>query len=121
MLSPTVFHIALNTPVEPVKWIPASSGLARTGSPIALPRPYTRLITPGGRPAASKIRITKYAEYEAVEAGFQITVLPISAGDADRLPPIAVKLNGVTANTKPSSGRYSMRFHTPCDERGCSS
>ena len=30
-------------------------------------------------------------------AGFQITVLPISAGAAARLPPIAVKLNGETA------------------------
>ena len=33
---------------------------------------------------------------------------------------MAVKLNGVTANTKPSSGRYSIRFHTPGPETGCS-
>ena len=38
-------------------------------------------------------------------AGFQSTVLPISAGAVERLPPIAVKLNGVTAYTNPSSGR----------------
>ena len=30
-----------------------------------------------------------------------------------------MKLNGVTANTKPSSGRYSIRFETPGGEKGC--
>jgi hypothetical protein len=34
---------------------------------------------------------------------------------------MAVKLKGVTAKTKPSSGRYSMRFHAPGDDIGCSS
>jgi len=48
-------------------------------------------------------------------------VLPISAGLVGRLPPIAVKLNGVTAKTKPSSGRYSSLFQTPGEEFGCSS
>ncbi len=47
-------------------------------------------------------------------------VLPISAGLAVRFAPIAVKLNGLTAKTKPSSGRYSIRFQTPGDETGCS-
>jgi hypothetical protein len=54
-------------------------------------------------------------------AGFQITVLPISAGEVERFPPIAVKLNGLTASTNPSSGRYSSLFHVPCAEIGCSS
>jgi hypothetical protein len=49
----------------------------------------------------------------AVEAGFHTTVLPHRAGAVGRLPAIEVKLKGVTANTKPSSGRYSSRFHTP--------
>ena len=62
----------------------------------------------------------KYAEYAAVDAGFQTTVLPISAGDVVRLPPMAVKLNGLTAKTKPSSGRYSMRFQNAGRGRGCS-
>jgi hypothetical protein len=43
------------------------------------------------------------------------------AGELGRFPAMAVKLNGVTANTKPSSGRYSMRFHVPGEEVGCSS
>src|SRR5215218_8467541 len=63
----------------------------------------------------------QYDDTAAVDAGFQTTVLPISAGEVGRLPAIAVKLNGVTANTKPSSGRYSIRFHVPGTETGCSS
>ena len=54
----------------------------------------------------------------AVDAGFHTTMLPISAGELGRLPAIAVKLNGETANTNPSSGRYSSRFQTPGDEIG---
>ncbi len=52
--------------------------------------------------------------------GFHTTVLPMSAGELGRLPAMAVKLNGVMAVTKPSSGRYSMRFHAPGTEFGCS-
>jgi hypothetical protein len=43
------------------------------------------------------------------------------AGAVVRFAPIAVKLNGLTARTKPSRGRYSSRFHTPAEEVGCSS
>ena len=31
-----------------------------------------------------------------------------------------VKLKGLTAKTKPSSGRYSIRFQIPVGEYGCS-
>ena len=62
MLSPTVFHIDWNTAVEPVKWMPASSGERSTASPISAPDPSTMLITPGGRPAASSSFIRKYVE-----------------------------------------------------------
>ena len=61
------------------------------------------------------------AESAWVEAGFQTTVFPIRAGDVVRLAPIAVKLNGLIASTKPSRARYSILFHTPADEAGCSS
>ena len=44
----------------------------------------------------------------------------MSAGTVGRLPAMAVKLNGVIAETKPSSGRQSIRFHSPGAERGCS-
>ena len=68
-------------------------------------------MTPGGRPAASSRRRIWSALSIALDAGFQITVLPINAGAVGRLPAIEVKLNGVTAYTKPSSGRYSIWFH----------
>ena len=45
----------------------------------------------------------------------------MSAGVEERFPPMQVKLNGLTAKTKPSSGRYSMRFQIPVGECGCSS
>jgi hypothetical protein len=61
-----------------------------------------------------------HAEYAAVDAGFHRTVFPIRATDVGRFPAIDVKLKGVTAKTNPSSGRYSMRFHTPGGESGCS-
>src|SRR5215211_5885531 len=118
---PIVRQIDWNTPVDPVKWTPASSGLARAASPISAPGPNTRLITPGGRPASSSRRSVYHADSAAVEAGFHTTVLPISAGDVVRFAPIAVKLNGLIAKTNPSSGLYSNRFQTPGDESGCSS
>src|SRR5262245_22951473 len=121
MFPPIVRQIEWKTDVEPVKWTPASSGLASAGSPISAPGPKTRLITPGGSPASSSTRIVYQAERACVDAGFQTTVLPISAGEDVRLAPIAVKLNGLIANTNPSSGRYSIRFQTPGDEIGCSS
>ena len=55
------------------------------------------LITPGGRPAATSSSYVKWAANCWVGLGFQITVLPSSAGAVGRLPAMAVKLNGVTA------------------------
>src|SRR2546423_7368988 len=103
MFSPTVFHIHWNTGVEPVKWTPARSRWASAVAPISAPEPWTRLITPGGSPASSNRRSVYQAESAAVDAGFQTTVLPISAGEDVRFAPIAVKLNGLTAKTNPSS------------------
>ena len=53
-------------------------------------------------------------------AGFHTIALPIKAGELVRFAAIAVKLNGDTAKTNPSRGRYSMRFQMPGDEIGCS-
>ncbi len=52
MFSPTVFHIPLKVPVEPVKWMPPSAGLASATRPTSLPLPGTKLITPSGSPAS---------------------------------------------------------------------
>src|SRR4051794_28214059 len=120
MLLPTAFQRCWKVPVEPVKWMPASSGCGTATSDTAPPLPVTRLMTPGGRPAASSSRIVQCAASCCVGDGFHTTVLPISAGATGRLPAMAVKLNGVIARTKPSSGRWSIRFQTPGDETGCS-
>ena len=72
---------------------------------------------PRGRPAASRTCISTDAASCWVVAGFQTTVLPMSAGAVGRLPAIEVKLKGVMASTKPSSGRESIRFHTPGGDR----
>ena len=50
---------------------------------------------------ALRLRLAPFLAYSAVSAalwaGFQTTALPMSAGAVGRLPPIAVKLNGVMA------------------------
>jgi hypothetical protein len=51
------------------------------------------------------MRTITSALYTALSAGFQIATLPSIAGAVGRLPAMAVKLNGVIAYTKPSSGR----------------
>src|SRR2546423_165723 len=111
MCSPTVGRRWRKVAVEPVKWIPARSGWTSAASETACPLPVTMLTTPGGRPAASSSCMRKCAENCWVGLGFQTTVQPISAGAVGRLPAIEVKLNGVIARTKPSSGRWSSRFH----------
>ena len=83
--------------VEPVKWIPARSGCASATSETATPSPGSRLITPGGSPAACSSCMVKCAANCWVGLGFQSTVLPSSAGALGRFPAIAVKLNGVMA------------------------
>ena len=97
MFSPTVFHRRWNVGVEPVKWMPARSRSGSSTFETARPSPCTRLMTPGGRPAASSSAIVQCAESAWVGEGFHTTTLPISAGAVGRLPPMAVKLNGVIA------------------------
>ena len=104
--------------MEPVKLRPAKCSLAIAWEATSWPLPWTRLITPGGRPASSKTRITTSLLTADFSEGFQTTVLPVSAGVEGRFPAIAVKLNGVTASTKPSSPRWSITFHWPGDEAG---
>jgi hypothetical protein len=105
MFAPTSRHRCWKVAVDPVKWMPASRGSASTTSDTAMPSPVTRLMTPGGSPAASSSCIVRYAAKVCVGEGFHTTVLPIRAGALGRFPAIAVKLNGVMAYTKPSSGR----------------
>ena len=80
-----------------MKCTPARAGWFKATSEIAAASPGTRLTTPGGRPASCRSCISQCADSIAVDAGFQMTVLPMSAGAVGRLAPMAVKLNGVTA------------------------
>lgn len=72
-------------------------GSSSTTSEIALPWPVTRLMTPGGMPDSSSRRIVTSAERLCVIDGFQMTVLPMSAGAVGRFPAMDVKLKGVIA------------------------
>jgi len=105
--------IPLKTSVLPVKWIPAKLGELIRTSPMPLPEPGTKLITPSGKPASCKTLNTTQLDRIAVEAGFQRTtlpkgviyeglVLPIIAGEVDKFAPMAVKLKGEIATTYPS-------------------
>src|SRR5438445_10862000 len=98
--------------------MPARSGEASAGSPTSAPAPGTMLMTPGGSPADSRMSMMTWAAYTAVEAGFQTTVLPMIAGAVGRLPPIEVKLNGVTSKAKPSIGRWTTGFQLQVYELG---
>jgi len=84
-------------PVEPVKWMPPSSGLDSRTSLISEATPGMKLITPGGSPAASRSFITYQDPSTPVVEGFQTATFPMSAGDVVRLAPMAVKLNGLMA------------------------
>ena len=97
MFVPMVFHMLLKTSVLPVKCRPARSGWFKATSEIAAASPGTRLTTPGGSPASCSSFRSQCADSIAEDAGFQTTVLPMSAGAVGRLAPMAVKLNGVTA------------------------
>jgi hypothetical protein len=114
-----VRHISWKTAVDPVKWMPAKSGWASTGSPTSRPAPGRKFTTPGGSPASSRSCRRCQPERTAVVAGFQSTTLPMMAGAVGRLAAMAVKLKGVTAKTNPSSGRCSTRFQIPGEETGC--
>src|SRR5437667_219883 len=115
MLRPTVSHIAWNVVVEPVKWIPARSGEASAGSPTSAPAPGTRLVTPGGRPAASRIPMMQWAAYTAVQAGCQTPGSPLIAAAAGRMPPTEDKLNGVTPPADPRARPLAGRRQRSID------
>jgi hypothetical protein len=105
---------------EPVKCSPANIGCASTGPLTVEPCPGMKLITPGGRPASINTCISTQLDRIDVLAGFHSVVFPISATDVFRFDAIAVKLNGVTVKTKPSSDRYSIRFSSSGPECGWS-
>jgi len=89
----------------PVKLIPARSGELVIDWPKTGPSDVTKLITPGGRPQSLRTLNRIYVDRTVMSDGFHTTTLPIRAGAVARLPPIAVKLKGEIAATKPSRPR----------------
>ncbi len=88
-----------------MKCTPARARWRNATAETAAPSPVTILITPGGRPAAASNDMVWWAASCWAGEGFQTTVLPMIAGAVGRFAATEVKLNGVTARTKPSSGR----------------
>ncbi len=105
--------------MDPVKCIPAMYSWEVTILPARLPRVGRKLITPWGSPASLRTSIMYQLESTAVVAGFHTAVFPMRAGAVGRLAAMEVKLKGVTANTNPSRGLYSMWLIWPWSEDGC--
>src|SRR5262249_22816291 len=64
------------TSVDPVNDTTGTSAPAESASPTSPPPPVTRLTTPGGTPASSRI-LTKFSAESGVSvAGLKTTVLP---------------------------------------------
>ncbi len=75
---------ATSTParVEPVIETMSMSGWAAMAAPTTGPSPCTRLKTPGGRPAASRISAKIWPEKGAISEGFKTTVQPTASAGA---------------------------------------
>ena len=61
---------------EPVNEIAATSGEATIASPTTAPRPITRLKTPAGTPASSRILASAQAQPGTRSAALNTTQLP---------------------------------------------
>src|SRR5207244_11437262 len=96
-------------PVEPVKEMPCTRGSLTSTSPTSLPLPVTRLSTPPGRPASSKISTSLVAMIGVSEAGLNTTALPpITAGKIFHDGIAIGKFQGVMHATTPSGNRAVM-------------
>src|SRR5690625_959341 len=67
---------------SPVNEIRGTSGCLTNASPADSPNPLTRLNTPWGRPASSKIPAHKEADKGVNSAGFNTTVFPVANAGA---------------------------------------
>ncbi len=91
---------------EPVKLMPATSGLVTIVSPTTEPRPITRLNTPAGKPAFARISAIAHAQPGTRSAGFMTTVLPYASAGAIFHAGIAIgKFHGVMRPMTPSGSR----------------
>ena len=68
--------------VEPVNETMSMSGCEARAVPTVGPSPFTRLNTPGGTPAASRISANRIALNGAISEGFKIIVQPAASAGA---------------------------------------
>ena len=68
--------------LSPVNEMRGTSGCRTSASPASSPRPFTRLKTPLGSPASSKIPAQSEADSGVNSAGFSTTVLPVASAGA---------------------------------------
>ena len=97
MLAPTACHRSWNVLVDPVKWMPARSGWLNATLETAMPSPGSRLITPGGSPAACEQPHEEVRGELLGRARLPDHRVAHQRRRGERLPAIAVKLNGVMA------------------------
>ena len=102
---------ATSTParVDPVKDTRSMSGCALIAAPTLGPSPLTRLNTPGGTPAASRISAKMMPENGATSEGFSTTVQPTASA-------------GATLQAIWLTGQFQglMKPHTPTGSRAIS-
>ena len=65
--------------LSPVNEISGTSGCLTSASPASSPSPCTRLNTPAGTPASSKIPAHRDADRGVNSAGLRTTVLPVAS------------------------------------------
>ena len=84
----------------------STSGWAIRGSPASGPNPVTRLATPGGTPASSRISNSRTAVSGVSSAGLTTTVLPQTrAGKSFQAGMSIGRFQGVTIPTTPTGSR----------------
>src|SRR5690349_13850785 len=89
--------------VDPVNVMPCTRGSCVSASPIADPRPVTRLIVPAGAPALTSSSVTYTADHGVSDDGLKTTVFPhASAGAILRTGVTTGKFHGQIAATTPS-------------------
>ncbi|MNY21679.1 hypothetical protein D3C86_1552430 [compost metagenome] len=97
--------IRLPTAVEPVNETALTPGSATRAAPTR-PSPWTRLSTPGARPASTKAFTIKEAVTGVCSAGFSTTGLPATrAGTSFQAGMAKGKFQGVMRPTTPSARR----------------
>ncbi len=102
-----VFHMPWKVPVEPVKCRPANAGLREDRiADLAAASRARSSPRPGGSPASIEdLHDVVVRRGSTSRPASRAPCCPSAPATVGRLPPMAVKLNGVTAKTKPSSGR----------------